>query len=510
MSTLLDQPIDFGGGLGLPRHKAMSLELGLRQASLPQRLFLPLRQHHGTSAEPVVAVGERVLTGQCVARARGYISAAVHAASSGEVVDIREYPVPSPSGQTGRCMELACDGRDEWVADLAGTPDFHRLQPAEIQQRLLESGVVGMGGAGFPTAVKLIPALGQDIDLLIINAAECEPYISCDEAAIRCYAERLVTGIEILRHVVRPGSCVIGIEDSMMASSRERLEKAISSHAEGEILIRQVPSRYPAGGERQLIRSLTGIRVPEGGLPVDVKVLIHNVGTVIGIYNRIVLGQPSVSRVVSVTGDGVQAPANLEARLGTPAGELVRQCGGYSEDFRQLIVGGPMMGYVLQDDRAPIIKTSNCLLATGRPGFPPVTREQPCIACGECVTVCPESLLPHYLLRYARSADSFALQKYGLFSCIECGCCSYVCPSRIPLVDEYRRAKHGFWDRMQKRKQASEAKQRYLARQQRLQHDQQGAADSATTATGTLPDREQLRREIADAVARQKNRRSMH
>lgn len=500
MPELLDHPVPFGGGVRLAPEKGAAAMQPVRTLPVPGRLIIPLKQHHGSAAEPIVKLGQRVGKGQCIARHHGYISAPVHASSSGAVVDIDVHPLAGAFGPEALSVVIDTDGEDRWAAMPSRCPDYRQLSSGLIQQRILEAGIAGMGGAGFPAAVKLIPGWGRGIDILLLNAAECEPYISCDQAAIRRWPERVIIGLEILRHAVQPKCAAIGIEDNVPELAAI-LRRTIEQQANGEIRLREVASLYPAGGERQLIRSLTGRTVPDQALPMDMGVLIYNVGTVCAIYNAIVLGEPSISRIVTVAGPGAARPGNLEVLLGAPIRDVLDACAAAPGAGSRVIMGGPMMGYAVPDLMAPVVKTSNCLLLLAPEGAPDV--EQPCIRCGDCAPVCPEALLPHELLRHARESNWPALQDERLFACIECGCCSYVCPSRISLVDVYRRAKSDVLEMGERQQQADAARTRHQARQQRRADEQTRAGRQRQT----VPDRQALQDEIAAALRRRQARR---
>ncbi|MGD2075119.1 MAG: electron transport complex subunit RsxC [Gammaproteobacteria bacterium] len=471
MISVLDKPLHFPGGLHLESNKARSLREPLRQARIPERLFVPLGQHIGEPAEPLVRTGERVFKGQLLGRSLSYISAPVHAPTSGKIIDIGEYPVPHPSGLRATCIVIAADGEDRAQdTGLKTTPVFE-ADPAEIRHSVREAGIVGLGGAGFPTSVKLNPGPGCDVELLVINAAECEPYISCDAALMCARPGEMIDGIRIMRHALQARRVVIGVEDNM-ADALRCLQEALDAETKADdIRIVAVPARYPAGGERQLIYALTGEEVPSQGLPIDIGVVCHNISTAAAVSRALRRGEPLISRVVTVTGAGVREPANLEVRIGTPIAELIGQCGGYTEEVARLLMGGPMMGVSLPSDALPVIKTTNCILAASAAEAPPPAPARACIRCGECVAVCPARLLPHELYWHTRAKDFDKVQDYDLFDCIECGCCAQVCPSQIPLVQYYRFAKTEIWDLERERQKADVARQRHEFRLERLERD---------------------------------------
>ena len=501
---LLDNPIPFGGGVRVPGHKAESLERPLSAARLPPLLTLPLRQHLGAEAQPTVAVGDYVLKGEVVAAEKGQISAAVHASSSGTVVEIGKRPVPSPSGTDALCIVIETDGKDVWAPHTGIGDDPFNLSPVEIRGKILAAGIVGLGGAGFPAAAKMLPGIHHDINLLIVNAAECEPYITCDEALIRRHAKQIVGGVELLRRAVGAFECVVAIEENK-PEAIAALKKELEEIGETSIDIASLPAIYPAGGEKQLIKSLTGLEVPSQGLPMDLRVVCYNVSTTFAVYNAMAYGEPLISRVVTITGQAVHQPRNLDVLLGTPIRDLINQCGGYTEDLHQLVVGGPMMGYALKSDDRPIIKTTNCIIAATAAEMPPSATAEPCIRCGDCVKVCPAALLPQEIYWHARAKDYERAEDYSLLDCIECGCCAYVCPSNIPLVQYYRGAKTEIWKLRREHMQAENTRQRFESRQARIEQARQSGTGDDFVDAGQ--DQDTLRANIAAAVSRSKKKR---
>ncbi len=510
MITVLDQPIPFGGGIEIPPNKDISLQLPLAAANLPGLIKIPLRQHIGTPAKPIVNVGDHVLKGQLIATAQGSISAPVHASTSGIVKDISNQAMPNPSGAMSPCIIISADGEDRWEEGRTPINDFYSLSPVEIQQKILDAGIVGLGGAGFPSAVKITPGFNLDIELLILNAAECEPYISCDESLIRHHAEELITGIEILAHALQVDECVIAIENNKLDAIKI-LQDALDSYASIEIKLILISSRYPAGGEKQLIKSITGIEVSAAGLPVDVGIVCYNVGTAVAVKKAIIDAEPLISRIVTITGPGINQPCNLEVLLGTAMDEIIAQCGGYKDNYEYLIMGGPMMGFRLHDDHVPVIKTTNCLLAVAPELNTSKMEESPCIRCDECAPVCPVKLQPQQLHWHSKQHNTARLLDYHLFDCIECGCCSYVCPSHISLVDEYRQAKSLIWDERRHQLEAKKNRQRYLNKQQRAEQQRQDKLEKRSSRTEEKPDNEsalkQKQDEIIAAVNRVKEKR---
>ncbi len=507
MVTLLSQPRRIPGGLRLDANKAQSLQQPLRAAGVPERLYIPLSQHIGDAAEPLVEVGDQVLKGQLIARSPGYISAPVHASSSGEVVAIGDYPVPHPSGMQAACIVIATDGRDQAAADDLRMENVLQADPADIRQRVRDAGIVGLGGAGFPTSVKLNPGPDREVDLLVINAAECEPYISCDEALMCSRPWEILEGIRIMRHALQARQVVIGIEDNM-PNAIQCLQHCLDESEETGIRMIPVPTIYPAGGEKQLIYALTGEEVPSQGLPIDLGIVCHNVGTAAAIARALLQGEPLISRVVTVTGEGVRQPANLEVRIGTPVAALIEACGGYTDAVARLLMGGPMMGFSLRSDTIPAIKTTNCILAASYREAPQAPPASPCIRCSDCVDVCPAGLLPQQLYWYAHARDFDRIQDYHLFDCIECGCCAQVCPSHIPLVQYYRFAKTEIWSLESERQFSELARQRHEARLQRLEREKKALEERRAKARKSLKpkagDADAKQAEIAAALQRVK------
>ena len=462
----------FHGGLVLPAHSEMSTSLPVAAAGIPDELVIPLQQHIGETATPLVSPGDTVLRGQMIAAPRGNVSSPVHASSSGTVTAIEPRPFPHPSGMSASSIVIATDGRDTWQPANTALANYRQASPDELLEHIRNAGIVGLGGAGFPTAVKLANATSHGIDLLLINGVECEPYITCDNMLMRERSGEILQGTRILQHILRPKRCVIAIEDGM-ADAEAAMRQAVAAATTDDIEVVRVPEIYPSGGERQLIRVLTGREVPSSGFPSDVGIVCQNVGTAAAIAQAVIQGRPLVSRYVTVTGEGIRQARNLEALIGTPFSHLVAACGGYTPDVDRLLMGGPMMGFALRSDDTPVIKTSNCILAVGRNEMPPPPPALPCIRCSKCTEVCPADLLPQQLYWFARSGNLDAAQDYSLFDCIECGCCAYVCPSHIPLVQYYRHAKTEIWAQEKQKKAADIARRRHEARQQRLERIRQ-------------------------------------
>jgi len=471
------------GGLRLPGNKLQSTSQAIQYMPVPDQLILPLAQHVGNPAQPVVSIGEKVLKGQLIADADGSLSAPVHASSSGKVVAIEPWPVSRRYGERAPCIVIECDGLDASVsADSAPVP-FMALEPDALLLQILRGGIVGLGGAVFPTAQKLMQASTSKLDTLILNGVECEPYISCDDMLMREHADEVLGGAIVLMHALNVDNCHIVIESDKPEALR-RIGDAMGRRADSRIVLKQVPTIYPSGGEDQLVQLVTNLEVPSGGLPTDIGCVVQNVGTAAAIHRWINHGEPLISRITTVTGDGVLTPMNISARIGTSVADIIAFAGGYTERANQLIIGGPMTGKSMTTDAVPLVKATNCILVlsdviTSMP-------EQACIRCGECAAVCPIQLLPQQLFWYACSDDEKQLRIHGLTDCIECGCCDLVCPSHIPLTADFRQAKAWMREMADEKARAERARLRFESRNERVQADKlkrdQELAEQKSTA----------------------------
>ncbi len=465
------------GGVRLKEHKKDSSAVAVQPAKLPPALILPLKQHIGAPAEPVVVVGEKVLKGQLIARAGDAISAPVHASSSGTVIAIAAHPVPHAANMSAPCIVIETDGEERWRPRERNIFNFNELSPQELRNIIRDAGIVGLGGAGFPAAIKL-NARDNQIDTLILNGAECEPYITCDEMLLREHALEVLAGLLMMRHAVGAKRCIIGIENNKPKAFRALYEEVLNTGADVEVV--EVPTLYPTGGEKQLIQVLTGKEVPTGGLPIDIGIICHNVGTAYAVYRAVEFDQPLISRYVTVAGS-VAHSRNLEVLIGTPLCNLIEECGGNRNTLRRVIVGGPMMGTPMHTDTVPVIKTTNCVLVESTMHDVPLPSRSeyamPCIRCGQCADACPVNLLPQQLYWYARARDFDKVQDYNIFDCIECGCCDYVCPSQIPLVGYYRYAKDQIWTQESEKHHADMARERHEFREFRLAREKKERAD---------------------------------
>lgn len=445
-----------------PAHKAQSLREAIRTLPLPERLIIPLTQPGHHDAKLCVQVGDEVLKGQLLARGTVQPESLCHASSSGTVVDIAWLPVPNASGLPELCAVLETDGRDEWHR--LPSLDPSTVDAATLLERIAEAGIGGLGGAGYPTAAKL-SAL-REPHTLIINACECEPFITADEALLRERADEVVAGIGVLLRMTEPTRCLIGIEEGK-PQALSALRTAVDACNDSRIEIVVVPACYPSGGERQLIYQLTGIEIAAGRYPVEQGILCQNVGTCHAIARAVLHGEALVSRIVTVTGAALQKPGNFEVLIGTPLASLLDVCELDGAKLSRLIQGGPLMGVQLPHADLPVRKTSNCFIATteGELPTPPPARE--CIRCGMCSAACPAFLLPQQLYAYARVRDLEQTERHNLWDCIECGACAYVCPSHIPLVQYFRAAKGELSDFHAKQAMAAHSRVRFEFHQAR-------------------------------------------
>ena len=459
------QLFKFKGGVKPDTNKTPSVQMPIGIAPLPPLLIVPLHQSIGGKPNPLVEAGERVLKGQLIGGADLWLSSAVHAPTSGTVLAVEERVAAHPSGLPTLSVVIEPDGRDEWIER---TPlDYTTLEPERVREILRDSGVVGLGGAVFPSHAKLAAAKSVPMDELIINGGECEPFMTCDDILMRERAEGIVRGSGIFRDLLKARRVLIGIEDNK-PEAVAAMKAAVERIGENFEVI-AVPTRYPAGGAKQLIRVLTGKEVPASKRSPEMGVQCFNVATAYTAWRAIAHGEPVLSRIVTLTGN-VEQPRNWDVLLGTPLRDFVA-LGEPKSDTDRYLMGGPMMGFVLPSLEAPLVKATNCIIAGSPTLFPPPAPEMPCIRCGACADVCP-----HEMYWFARAKNFGKTQECHVFDCIECGCCAYVCPSHIPLVDYYRFAKTEIWARERNKDAADQARERFEFRTLREQREKEEKA----------------------------------
>ncbi len=473
----------FKGGVKPDYNKDQSVHDPIAKAPLPSRLIVPLHQSIGGIPHPLVQAGDLVLKGQRIGAADGNVSSAVHAPTSGRVLAVEDCLMPHASGLTALCVVIEPDGEERWGEK--ERLDYKSTPPDQLRDFLRDAGVVGLGGAVFPSHLKLKAGKHGALDTLIINGAECEPFITCDDMLMREQAETIVKGAAVMQHMLEARRVLIGVEDNKPEAVLA-MQAAVAKLGEHTMEVVDVPTRYPAGGAKQLIRVLTGIEVPHGQRSTDYGVQCFNVATALSIYQALEFGEPLLSRIVTVTGN-VEHARNFEVLLGTPVDELLALAGPRA-DTNRLIMGGPMMGFTLPGNGVPVVKATNCIIAASPDIFPAPPPELPCIRCGSCAQACPHELQPFELYWFSRSKNFGKAQEYFLFDCIECGCCSYVCPSNIPLVDYFRFAKSEIWARETDKDAADAARERFEFRTEREEREK--AEKAAKLAAKTAAARE--------------------
>ncbi|OLF21703.1 electron transport complex subunit RsxC [Aeromonas sp. YN13HZO-058] len=456
---------DFHGGIHPADNKLQSSQSPVVDAGLPPRLIIPLRQHAGPAGDLLVQVGDKVKKGQPLTRYAKGRTVPVHASTSGTITEIGNHTVAHPSGLGDLCVILTPDGEDAW-GERNGKPDYWNLERSELLERIQQAGVAGLGGAVFPTHSKL-DGRGQLTEILIVNGLECEPYITTDDRLMQQYADEIMDGIRVLKHLLKPKLTLIGVEDN----KPEAIEQLTRHATDEDVLVKTVPTKYPSGGAKQTIELLTGRQVPKGGRAVDIGIMVLNVATVFAIKRAIIDGEPLIERIVTLTGDSFKKPGNAWVRLGTPVRWLLQRFELQPEAEQRVIMGGPMMGFTLPHAMVPVVKATNCLLAPTQAELPAPGPEQPCIRCSACADACPATLLPQELYWYSRAKEYDKAEKLNLMDCIECGACAWVCPSEIPLVQYYKIAKDDIREARAEAEKAERAKQRFEAKQARFERE---------------------------------------
>ncbi|MGX9539850.1 electron transport complex subunit RsxC [Shewanella sp. A22] len=483
MLTLLEQ-LDKGtlwrspGGIHPPELKTLSNKTAISCLPLASRFIVPLPLV-GQQATLIVSVGDKVLKGQTLTDGMGFTYLPVHSPTSGTVVAIEQHTSNHPSSLPVLSCIIEADGKDTWCE--LTSANIEQLSKVAILEKIKLAGIAGMGGAAFPSHVKLNPA--SEIDLVIINGVECEPYISADDRLMREHSDEIIAGVSIIHRLLNPQRIVIAIEDNKPEAA-QAMESAIlrSSLPNDIIRVTVIPTKYPSGGEKQLIQIITGKEVPSGAIPAQLGIVMHNVGTAYAIQDAVLQGKPLIERVVTLTGKSVRQPGNYWLRIGTTVADALNQVNFEPEQSQKVIVGGPMMGYALAHLDVPILKGTNCLLAPSHTEIAPDPDEKACIRCGECAVACPALLLPQQLFWHAKAEEYDKAASFNLKDCIECGCCSYVCPSDIPLVEYYRVAKSALKIAADEKVQAEKAKNRFEARLQRLENEKIAREEKAKQA----------------------------
>ncbi|MHC0464869.1 electron transport complex subunit RsxC [Kosakonia cowanii] len=456
---------DFHGGIHPPEMKTQSNGTPLRQLPLANRFVIPLKQHIGAEGELCVSVGDSVLRGQPLTRGRGRMLP-VHAPTSGTVVAIAPHATAHPSALPELSVIIEADGEDRWIAR-EGWQDYRAQSVEALIERIHQFGVAGLGGAGFPTGAKLQGA-GDKVDTLIINAAECEPYITADDRLMQDCAAQIMEGVRILAHILQPRQVLIGIEDNKPQAISMMRAVLAGSH---DIQLKVIPTKYPSGGAKQLTQILTGKQVPHGGRSSDIGVLMQNVGTAYAVKRAVIDGEPLTERVVTLTGEAVTRPGNVWARLGTPVRHLLDYAGFQPSAEQLVIMGGPLMGFTLPWLDVPVVKITNCLLAPSASEMGETQEEKGCIRCSACADACPADLLPQQLYWFSKGQQHDKAIAHNLSDCIECGACAWVCPSNIPLVQYFRQEKAEISAIAEEERRTAEAKARFEARQARLERE---------------------------------------
>lgn len=491
----------FFGGLYLEPQKTLQTARPLRELPLPSRVHIPMSQHRGLPATPCVTSGQKVRKGDLIGRANGMLSANVHASVSGTIGAIQSRLTARPIAVPSLCVEIIADEEQSANRDCRIAHDFHLEAPNNLRLKVAEAGIVGLGGAVFPTALKLAAEADRHLRTLVINGAECEPYMSCDETLMREHAVEIIRGVQIMLHILQINEAWLAIEEDKQAAIAA-MSAALEQISDERLQLCLVHARYPEGGERQLIQVLSGQEVPSDGLPIDIGFLCHNVATAYAVFDALENGHALSSRIVSVGGSGVAEPQNVRVPVGTSIRDVINCCGGYSHDEVRIIIGGAMMGFTLVSDEIPVDKGTNCILVMPESESRAHQPVMPCIRCGDCANVCPANLLPQQLYWHAHGERLKEVKRLHVGDCIECGLCDYVCPSNLPLTQYFRHAKDTLWRQEAQLASASIARTRFENREHRLHHLQQQRETQRAVRKRALHDQTERDTAIQAAVAR--------
>lgn len=425
----------FKGGIHPPDKKELSKDKIISPAKPPKRVVIPLVQHIGAPCKVAVSVGQEVKKGEVIGSPEGFVSAPVHASVSGKVVAVGEFPLAS--GRMVTSVVIENDGKEEWIA-LKDNPDYLSLSPEALKAKVKDAGIVGMGGAAFPTHVKLSPPKEKPVDVVVLNGAECEPYLTADYRLMVERPKEVVEGLRTLMKIVGVSRGVIGIENNKPDAIRA-MEQAVAGDPAIKVCALEV--KYPQGAEKMLIKAAVDREVPARGLPMDAGVVVQNIGTAVAVYEAARYGKPLIERVVTVTGEGIWEPKNLMVKIGTITTDLIEECGGFKTEAAKVISGGPMMGFAMYSLEVPVTKGTSGVLVLPEEGVMHAEDFGPCIRCGRCIEICPMNLMPSMLSVLAERGFYEEAKEYNLFDCFECGSCTFVCPSKRPIVQLVRLAK---------------------------------------------------------------------